>query len=57
MIDSAYCIAIMLISLNVWLTEISDNLNIVTTYFFDGVCVVPLALAEMTKSGFTFHPC
>jgi hypothetical protein len=46
----------VLISLNAWLTEFSDSLNIVSICCFDGACVVPLAPAEMTRSGSTFHP-
>ena len=55
-IDPAYCIAIVFIALNVCLTEVSDNLNFVSSCFIDGTCVVPLAPAEMTISGSTFHP-
>ena len=47
----------MLISLNVWLIKVSGNLNIISSCFFDGMCVVPLALAAMTRNGSTCQPC
>jgi hypothetical protein len=55
-IDPTYCIAIVFIALNVCLIEFSDYLNFVSNCFIDMTCVVPLAPAEMTISGSTFHP-
>ena len=55
--ELAYCMAIVLISLNVWLIDVSGIWNIVYICFLEGMCVVPLAPAEMTISGSTFHPC
>ena len=43
--ECAYCVTIMLICLNVvWIFVIGIG-NIVSGFFIDGICVVPLALA------------
>ena len=44
------------ISLNACLIEVSDNLNVCSSCFIDGACVVPLAPAVMIIIGFTFQP-
>ena len=54
-IDIAYCIAIVLISLKVCLIVFSGILNFSSKIFTEGMCVVALALAMMTISGSTFH--
>ena len=46
----------MLIVLNVCLILVSYILNIFSSCFMEGACVVPRAPAVMTKSGSTFHP-
>ena len=56
-IELAYCMAIVFIALNVFLTLFSEILNDCSSCFIDGMCVVPLAPAVMTISGSTFHPC
>ena len=48
--------AMVFVSLNVWLVFVSDKLNVVSSCFFDGTCEVPLAPAAMTRIGSTFHP-
>ena len=55
-IDCAYCVAIMLIYLNVLLIFMIRSLSIAYGFFIDGMCVVPLAPATNTMSGATFHP-
>jgi hypothetical protein len=49
--------ALVFIVLNVCLTAVSDSLNVCSSCVIDGVCVVPLAPAVMTMSGFITHPC
>jgi hypothetical protein len=49
--------AIVFIVLNVFLIKVSDSLNVCSSCFIDRACVVPLAPATMTISGFTFHHC
>jgi hypothetical protein len=56
-IELAYCMALVFITLNVCLTEVSDILNVCSSCFIDGACVVPLAPTVMTISGSIFHPC
>jgi len=56
MIDPAYCMAMIFISLNVCLIVDSGSLNCVCRSFIEGTCVVPLTPAVMTMSGSTFHP-
>jgi hypothetical protein len=53
----AYCMALLFVSLNVCLISISGSLNVCSSCFIDGTCVVPLAPAVMTISGSTFQPC
>ena len=55
-IDIAYCIAMVLISLKVCLIVFSGILNFSSKIFIEGMCVVALAPAMMTISGSTFHP-
>ena len=54
--ECAYCVTIMLIYLNVVLIFVIGTVNVVASYFIDGICVVPLALATSTMSGATFQP-
>ena len=49
--------AMLLISLNVCFIDFSGSLNVCSSCFIDGACVVPLAPAVMTISGSIFHPC
>ena len=59
-IDPAYCMAMVLIVLNVLnvcFTAVSHMSNCVVNCSIEGACVVPLAPAVMTMSGSTFHPC
>jgi len=51
MIELANWMAMVLIALKVFFRAISDNLNLVSTNFIEGMCVVPLALAVMTIRG------
>ena len=51
-----YCIAIMFISLKVFLTPCSRILNFVSKIFIDEMCDVALAPAVTTISGSIFHP-
>ena len=55
-IDIAYCIAMMLISLKVCLIVFSGILNFSSKIFIEEMCVVALGLALMTINGSTFHP-
>jgi hypothetical protein len=43
-IELAYCMAIMFIFLNVWSTLFLGILNVCSSCFIDGACVVPLAV-------------
>ena len=54
--ECAYCVAIMLICLNVFLIFVIGSVNVVSNFFIDGICVVPLAPAASTMSGATFQP-
>ena len=49
--------AIVFISLNVCFARLLGILNDCSSWFIDGVCVVPLAPAVMTISGSIFQPC
>jgi hypothetical protein len=49
--------AMVFISLNVWFIEFWGSLNVCSSCFIDGVCMVPLAPTEMTISGSIFQPC
>ena len=51
--DCAYCVAIMLICLNASLIFVIGSLSVVSIFFIDGICVVPLAPATNTMSGAT----
>ena len=39
--ECAYCVAIMLICLNVFLIFVIGIVNVVSSFFIDGICVVP----------------
>jgi hypothetical protein len=52
----AYCIAIVLMFLKVFLMAVIGILKLVLSNFIDGICVVALAPAVMTRRGSTFHP-
>jgi hypothetical protein len=54
--ECAYCVAIMLICLNVSLIFVIGSLSVVSSFFIDGICVVLLAPATNTMSGATFQP-
>jgi hypothetical protein len=54
--ECAYCVAIMLICLNVSFIFVMRSLNDVSSFFIDGMCVVPLARATNSMSGATFQP-
>ena len=54
--ECAYCVAMMLICLNVFLIFVIGSVNVVSSFFIDGICVVPLAPATSTMSGATFQP-
>ena len=54
--ECAYCVAIMLICLNVLLILVIGSVNVVSSFFIDGICVVPLAPAASTMSEATFQP-
>ena len=54
--ECAYCVAIMLICLNVFFIFVIGSLSVVSSFFIDGMCVVPLAPASNTMSGATFQP-
>ena len=54
--ECAYCVAIMLICLNVFLIFVIGSVSVVSSFFIDGICVVPLASATSTMSGATFQP-
>ena len=55
-IDIACCIAMVLISLKIFLMVSSGILNFSSKIFIEGMCVVVLAPAVMTINGSTFHP-
>ena len=55
-VECAYCVAIMLICLNVLLVCVIGSVSVVSNFFIDGICVVPLAPATSTMSGATFQP-
>ena len=48
--ECAYCVAIMLNCINVSLIFVMGSLSVVYSFFMDGKCVVPLALATSTKT-------
>jgi hypothetical protein len=52
----AYCIAMVLIFLKVFLIVVMGILKLASNIFIDGVWVVALAPAVMTISGVIFHP-
>jgi len=52
----AYCMAIVFMFLKVFLMDGIGILNLSTSSFIDGMCVVALAPAVMTIRGSTFHP-
>ena len=54
--ECAYCVAIMLICLNMFLIFVIGIVSVVSNFFIDGICVVPLAPTTSTMSGATFQP-
>jgi hypothetical protein len=54
-IECAYCMATMLICLNVIMISMARSLSFVSNLFIDGMCVMALAPAAKTMSG-TLHP-
>ena len=54
--ECAYCVVAMLICLNVFLIFLIGIVNVLSSFFIDGICVVPLAPAASTMSGATFQP-
>ena len=52
----AYCIAIVLMFLKVFLMAVIGILKLVSSDFIDGICVVALAPVVMTIRGSSFHP-
>ena len=55
-IDIACCIAMVLISLKVYLIVFLGILNFSSKIFIEGLCMVALVPIVMTISGSTFHP-
>ena len=55
-IECAYCVAMMLICLNVWRICVLGSLSFVSNSVIEGMCVVALAPDASTISGATFHP-
>ena len=55
-IECAYCVAIILICLNVLLIWVVGSLSIVSSSFIEGMCVVALAPDGSTISGAMFQP-
>ena len=54
--ECAYCVAIVLICLNIILILVVGSLKLVAKFFIDGIFVVVLALATKNMSGAMFHP-
>ena len=54
--ECGYCVAIMLICFKVSLMFVIRRLSVVSSFFIDGICVVPLILATSTMSGVFFQP-
>ena len=54
--ECAYCAAIILICLNVFLIFVIGSVNVDSKFFIDGIYVVPLAPASSTMSRATFQP-
>lgn len=55
-VECAYCMAIILTCLNVFLIFITRSLSFVSKFFIDRMCVVALAPETKTMSEATFHP-
>jgi hypothetical protein len=55
-IDMAFCIAMVLIFLKVFLMVTMGILKLVSSAFIDGMWAVAMATAVMTISGLIFHP-
>ena len=53
--ECAYCVAIMLICLDVFFILMRGSLNLVFRLSIDGICVLALAHAASTMSGATCH--
>jgi len=54
-VECAYCVAIVLICLNVLLILEMGNLILVAKFFINGIVLVSLAPATKTMSGATLH--
>ena len=52
----AYCIAMVLILLKVFLMVVMGSLKLSSSFFIDGIWAVALAPAVMTISGLIFQP-
>ena len=55
-IDIAYCMAMMLISSNVYSMLSLGTLRVISILSIEGICVAALAHAVMTINEFAFHP-
>jgi hypothetical protein len=53
--ECAYCVAIMLICLNVFFIFVIGSLSVDSSVFIAGIWVVPRAPATSTVSGATFQ--
>ena len=54
--DIAYCMAMVLMFLKVLRMDDIGSLNLSSSNFIDGMCVVALAHVVITMSGSIFHP-
>jgi hypothetical protein len=54
--DKAHCMAMTLISSNVYSMLSLGTLNVISILSIEGICVAALAHAVMTINEFTFHP-
>ena len=54
--ECAYCVAIMLICLNVILIFVMGIVNVASSFFIDGICVVPFDPATSTIMGLHSNP-
>ena len=54
--ECAYCMAIVLICLNVLLIFVTGSFSLVSIFFIDKICEVVLDLATKTMVWATFHP-
>lgn len=54
--DCAYCVANVLICLNVFFMFVIGSFSFIPRLLIDGTCVVALVPNVKTMSGATFHP-